>query len=364
MNSIYIDGLFYKGSGIGRYYEFSIQELSQYAIIYIYVPMKFKNEFYQQFGNNDKIVPISTKYEKFSLKGLLIQSKILKSLENKVYLFFFPHINLPLYISQNTVVTVHDLRPFTEYWDRGEFKKLIIKKLFFDRAIKYSKAIISISKTTKNDLLKFYSEVQNKIVVIYETFSINKKSTETKQNIVGDYLLYVGQFKKHKNLDRLLKAFSMIKNKIKCKLVIAGKKDNIDIYNSIKSLNLGDRVVVIKNPSDGELINLYKNAKFFISPSLYEGFGLPPLESLNYDVPVILSDIPVFREIYEDIAIYFNPFSEENIAEKIIFALSNYNSIKQKTVSEKDKIFNKFEKRKIVKQYLELFNKIIKGELA
>lgn len=359
--NIYIDGLFYKGSGIGRYYEFLIQELSQCATIYTCVPMKFKNDFYQQFGNNNKIIPIFTEYEKFSLKGFIKQSKILKNLEKRIDLFLFPHVNLPYYIPKNTIVTIHDLIPFTEYWDRGKIKKLIIKKFFFDRAIKYSKVILSISETTKNDILKFYPRTQNKICVIYRVFSINQKSIETKLNIVGDYLLYVGQFKKHKNLDRLLTAFSMIRDKTKCKLVMAGKEDNLDVYNLIKSLDLDDRVIIIKNPSDNELANLYKNAKFFISPSLYEGFGLPPLESLYYDTPVILSDIPVFREIYEDIPIYFNPFSEKDIAEKIIFALSNYENIKQRTLSTKNKIFEKFEKRKIIELNLKLFTKVIKG---
>jgi hypothetical protein len=109
---IYIDGLFYKGSGIGRYYESLMKEFSKQDIkIYTCVPKRLKKDFEKDFeGYLQSIIPIFVDYEKFSYKNFIRSRKILKKLENKVDLFFYPHINLPLYIPHNTITTIHDLR--------------------------------------------------------------------------------------------------------------------------------------------------------------------------------------------------------------------------------------------------------------
>ncbi len=360
MAKIYIDGLFYKGSGIGRYYEFLLGELSKHITTYTCVPQRLEEEFINQFGDNSNINPMFVDYEKFSIKGFINQSAVLKNLEPKVNLFFFPHINLPFYVPQNTVVTIHDLRPFTEFWDRNTIKKIILKRIFYDRAIKRSKAIIAISKTTKEDILKNFPKLQKKINIIYQAFSINtQRTTEVEKRLVEkDYILYVGQFKKHKNIDRLIKSFSFIKNKANIKLVLAGKEDNIDILNIVRNKKMEKDIQVFMNPSDEELINLYKNAKTLILPSLYEGFGLPPLEALYFDIPILLSNIPIFKEIYEDIAIYFDPYSEKDIAQKILYTLENYKTIKVQVKTKKEYIFNKFKKDKIIEKYLIFFDEI------
>jgi len=80
---------------------------------------------------------------------------------------------------------------------------------------------------------------------------------------------------------------------------------------------LEHRVLFFVSPSDEVLASLYKGARFLIQPSLIEGFGLPPLEALSLGTPVLLSDIPIFREIYEDAAEYFDPFSVEDIVKKL-----------------------------------------------
>lgn len=363
---IYLDGLFYKGSGIGRYYESITKELAKKDVeVITSVPKKLKNNFEKDFASISNIKPIFVDYEKFSLKGFWKQSSILKNLEKKVDLFFYPHINLPFYVPENTIVTIHDLRPFTEWWNRDEFKRKIYK-ILMKKAVLKSKKIISISKATKNNLIHYYEKfnIENKIEVIYEFIDdkfINYKKPE-KALISEDYILFVGNRKKHKNLKNLVLAFDKIKDKINCKLVIAGKKDTglvrDEIDELIQKLSLKDFVIEYLNPDDEGLINLYGYAQLFVFPSFYEGFGLPPLEAISCNCPTITSNIPVLKEVLGEKIACFNPYSIEDIAEKIISVLEDENK-KKELLSIGKKRLKFFNKDKIINEYLNIFHKIL-----
>lgn len=358
--TLYIDGLFYKGSGIGRYYESLLKEFAKKGLtVYTCVPKRLKNSFEKDFHEfKNCIIPIFVPYEKFSIKGFIHQSKILKKLEKKVNLFFFPWINLPLYVPRKTVTTIHDLIPFTEYWDRNSIKKKFFS-FYLKRALKKSTGIIAISQTTKKDIEKFFGkDIDKKIRVIYE-FVDEKfvKSHSYSQKLVeGNYLLFVGNRKKHKNLRNLILAYDKIKEKVDVKLVIAGpkekEKDEVDIL--IEELRLKDRVVEFTSPKDEEIINLYKHAKLFVFPSFFEGFGLPPLEALTLNCPVITSNIPVLREILGPKIACFNPFDVEDIVQKILIALTDEH-LRQDLLKEGKERLKLFDKEKIVEEYLDYF---------
>ena len=361
---IYIDGLFYKGSGIGRYYESLLKEFSLKGIkIYTCVPVRLKDSFEKDFKDFKGIEAIYVDYSKYSLKGFIKQSYILKNLENKVDLFFYPHINLPYYIPKNTIVTVHDLTPFTKFWDRSLIKKKYYKFLF-RRAICYCKGIVTISKATKKALLNFDKTVESKVDIIYEFIDdkfIEALNVSEKRLLYEDYILFIGKRKKHKNLERLILAYNEIKKKINCKLVIAGnkdinndRKDEIDLL--IKKINLENDIVEIISPDDETIINLYRNAKLFVFPSLCEGFGLPPLEAMSLGCPVIASDLPVLREVCGDAALYFNPYSENDLSDKMLKILNDEALIKIMKEKGLDRV-NFFDKEKIIKQYIEVLTK-------
>ena len=321
--TVYVDGLFYKGSGIGRYYEFLVSGLSKRGInIVTAVPERFKDDFLRQFSANTKVEPIFVPYEKFALKSFTSQSNLLRSLENKVDWFLYPHINLPMFVPKNTIVTVHDLIPLTAYWDGSKAKASVFRSLL-SRAVRKAYRIIAVSETTESKLVTMFPRSKDKTVVIYESYEERLgriASTLDKRSVDGSYFLYVGNRKRHKNLGRVIEAFSKIDGR-NIKFVIAGQKDGAgpdEIETQVKELNLEHRVLFFVNPSDEVLASLYKNARFLIQPSLIEGFGLPPLEALSLGTPVLLSDIPIFREIYEDAAEYFDPLSVEDIAQKIV----------------------------------------------
>ncbi len=361
--NLYLNGLFYKGSGIGRYYESLTKELSKRGInIITSVPKRLRDEFEKDFSQLPNIEPIYVDYEKFSLKGFLKHSAVLKKLEDKVDLFFYPHVNIPLYIPEKTIVTIHDLRPCTPYWDRSKIK-LKMFKFFLKRAIKNSQHIICISNTVKNELKLFNKMAENKANVIYEFLDDKFTNTnETKGSIFpGPYILYVGNRKKHKNLGRLIKAFNHIKCFINHYLIIAGSKDRtFDQVDTLKKeLNLKDRIIEFINPDDATIINLYHNADLFVFPSLLEGFGLPPLESVASGCPVILSDIPIFNEIFEDSALYFNPLCEIDIADKILYVIRN-SMIKRNLFSSQKERLKVFDKDLIINQHIEIFSKVLR----
>jgi len=360
---IYIDGLFYRGSGIGRYYESLTKEFAKRGIsIVTCVPERLKKDFEKDFAGVPNIEPMFVDYEKFSLKGLWRQSSILKDLENKVDLFFYPHINLPFYVPRNTIVTIHDLRPFTEWWDRGEFKREMYK-ILMKRAVSKSKKIITISNTMKKGLMDCYKnmELENKINVIYEFIDDKFVNFQKPRGflIKEDYFLFVGNRKRNKNLKNLILAFDKIKDKVNFKLVIAGRRDSgvnkDEIDELIENLNLRNFIIEFLNPTDEDLINLYTYAQLFVFPSFYEGFGLPPLEAISCGCPAITSNIPVLKEILgKDIAC-FNPYSADDIAEKLLLVLRS-NEKRQQLLQEGRERLKLFEKDKIINEYIRVLN--------
>jgi len=362
---LYIDGLFYKGAGIGRYYESLTKEFVKKGIkIYTCIPKSLRDDFEKDFNGFNSISPIFVNYEKFSLKGFFFQSKILKQLEKEVDLFFYPHINLPYCITKNTIITIHDLRPLTKFWDRSEIKRKVFI-FYLERAIKYSAKIIAISNTVADGLRKTFKGIDKKIEVIYEF--IDDKFTNQNQiyeRIVDNpYLLFVGNRKKHKNLSLLVEAFAIIKDKIPHYLVIAGSKekerDEVDML--VKNLNIQERVVQFIKPSDEIIISLYKFADLFVFPSLFEGFGLPPLEAVSLGCPVILSDIPILREIFGEAGFYFNPYSEEALAEAILKVILD-EEFKIGLLEKQKERLKMFDKNKIIDQYISLFERIVGGK--
>jgi glycosyltransferase involved in cell wall biosynthesis len=361
--NIYIDGLFYKGSGIGRYYESLTKEFAKRGIkIYTCVPNNLRNDFEKDFSNIPNIEPIFVYYEKFSLKGFFKQSEILKKFEKELTLFFYPHVNLPYYIPKNVVITIHDLRPLTKFWDRNEIKRKIFI-FYLKRALKHSTKIIAVSNTVAKELKQNFKGTDKKIEIIYEFIDDKFINQNQSRHRIFDYpyILFIGNRKKYKNLSLLIKAFAIIKEKIPYYLVIVGDKekerDEVDIL--VENLNIQERVIQFIKPSDEVIISLYKFADLFVFPSLFEGFGLPPLEAVSLGCPVILSDIPVLREVFGEAGFYFNPYSEEDLARAILTVISD-EKLRSELLEKQKERLKMFDKNKIIEQYISLFERIIR----
>lgn len=359
---IYIDGLFYKQTGIGRYYSSLLKSLTENDFklkLVTTVPQKFKNEWLKEFNRYSNLSPLFVDYEKFAMLHLRHRSTILKKLEKDCQIFCFPHANLPPYVPKNTIATIHDLCPLTKWWDRSWARR---KALYYviKRLIDRVKFIVVPSFFTKEELIKYFPKAKEKVRVLYNFIEdkFTEPRPEKKEPIIKDsYILFVGNRKKHKNLKNLIMAYSSIKDQINCKLVIAGardrnqKKDEVDFL--IKNLGLKPRVIEFDRPSDEVIINLYQHAKLFVFPSFYEGFGYPPLEALACGCPVITSNIPVLRETLGDKIACFDPSAVNDIKDKMLLVLKNEEKVKE-ILEVGELLVQKFNKNNFINQYMEL----------
>jgi len=259
---------------------------------------------------------------------------------DKVDVLWMPMHNLPILRRKNlkTVVTIHDLA-FKQFPETFPKKDLFQLNFLTDLAVKHSDKIIAISESTKRDILKFYPKIkEEKIKVIYHGFDAglfeNNFSIEDirrvlrKHNLkVKKYLLYVGAIQPRKNLETLIKAFEIFKsrNDSDLKLVLVGGKawnwePTIDAIE--KSPQREDIIATGSVPFE-ELAIIFQNAKIFVFPSCYEGFGIPILEAFAAGVPVISADNSSLTEVGGEAAKYFNCNDCGELAEKIEKVLSS-----------------------------------------
>ena len=197
------------------------------------------------------------------------------------------------------------------------------------RAIKQADHIICISHKTKKDLVEILNIEPKKVSVIYLGYSFKLENPVSIHALTNDlqhpYILYVGTRGAYKNFDCLLKAYAsrsaLNKN---FKLVCLGAKSfSSDELNKIQELGLSKDQVNYVSGDNQTLAQLYKQASVFVYPSLYEGFGMPPLEAMSFDCPVACSNTGSLPEIVGNAAEFFDPYEVDSIAdalEKVLFS--------------------------------------------
>lgn len=226
-------------------------------------------------------------------------------------LFWSPHYNVPLLPirARKKIVTLHDvchlaLPHFPKY-------KKLLAKLLMSQAMKLSDAVITVSSFSKREITSYFSEHESKINVILN--GVNPLNPfQTKQLRETPFILYVGNFKAHKNLERLIQAFLLLPEPLDL-ILIGGPK--------FKSPS--PRVKILDSITDDQLPFYYANARMFVQPSLYEGFGLTPLEAMACGCPVVSSSFASLPEVCGEAAYYINPLEVESIVLGMSEVLSN-----------------------------------------
>jgi len=245
-----------------------------------------------------------------------------------------PYIKLP---SVRTVVTVHDLT-FILYPETMKSLARRYWNFFMKRGVQKAGRVIAISQSTKTDLMEYLRIPEEKIRVIprypdrrFIEFTekedlINSRVRE-KYRLPDRYILYVGTLEPRKNLVRLIKAYAQVKRdpSITQSLVIAGKKGWLydSIFEVVKALHLEDEVIFTGFVDDEDLPALYSQADLFVYPSLYEGFGLPPLEAIVCGTPVLTSNCSSLPEVVGDAGLLVDPKNVDEIAKGILQVLKN-----------------------------------------
>jgi glycosyltransferase involved in cell wall biosynthesis len=227
------------------------------------------------------------------------------------------------------ITVIHDLVPVLHPEYSDTFSSLM-QRLFLPRILRKTQLIIANSLSTQHSIEKKYPHCTGKIHMVYPGISIPETAAEwDPQNISGvapgRYFLHVGTIEPRKNIYRLLTAFETFKKKTgdtSLKLVLAGNTGwkSRNFATVLKRHPNHDSVILTGHVSDTTLAMLYRHATALVFPSLYEGFGFPCAEAMQHHCPLLLSDIEVFREVSGGNAQFFNPESEEEMANTMIHA--------------------------------------------
>ncbi len=306
-------------------------------------------DYIKKFENVKNVKLIKFEAPIHSLKEQILGWKIKRKFGRLINVYFFPYPAVPVaFLNCNFVVKLHDITPF-KFWYYYNPAKVLLGLLITKIISLKAKKIIAVSENTKNDLVRLFGIAKEKINVIYDGVSeifriLPKEEIEEfkKRNNLKKFVLYVGNREKTKNLFRLIKAVEILKsNSYDLELVIVGRKFKKYDKNDKKVLNYGNWIKIFYDISEEDLVKFYNACEVYVQPSLNEGFGLPIVEAMKCGCCIVLSDIPVFREITENKGLYFNSYSVKDIVIKIKQVLDD-REFREKLISEYLKISTKF----------------------
>lgn len=372
---ILIDARLYglENAGLGRYVINLIDELSKidkkndYSIL-------LRKKYHKKLKlpkNWHKVLADVAHY------SLLEQIKIPKIIANEsADLVHFPHLNVPLTFKGKFVVTIHDIvmnkfkgSETTNLSLPLYFAKRIGYKRVFKKAVFDSQKIIAPSQFTKSELVSYYKLNEDKVVVSYEGVDVEKSSKVSSKQILKElkietpYLLYVGNAYPHKNLKRVVRAVMdyNMRHSQKLSFVIVSSRNVFTqrLEKIIHECEAEDYVKLAGFVPDDQLGGLFKSALGYIFPSLYEGFGLPGLEAMAFGCLVLASETQIFKEIYKDKAIYFNPFDLNSIEMAIRDVVNMDPRKKAKMVRDAKDFVRRYSWKKMAQETLAVYKECL-----
>ena len=262
-----------------------------------------------------------------------------------------PHHEAPFFTPSKLVVTIHDcvhlLFPQEDSSNFGNYRSYLRTK----RVVHAAQHVLAVSRSTKDDLINIFELPDSKISVVHnaldERFAFTHTPGERKQvleryQLKDPFVLYSGKIRPHKNVHRLIEAFAVLKNEL----------GDGDRYKNLKLIIIGDelskhqylRLTVIRSGAQQDvrffgfvpypiLRVFYQSAELFAFPSLYEGFGLPPLEAMANRAPVLASNTSSLPEVLEDAAVLVNPENVFDIARGMKLILSD-DAVRQRLIQK------------------------------
>jgi len=316
---------FHNFRGLGNYSRTLLEGLYKYnpqGHYFLYTP-PFKNQRavdwisrYPDFTVRTPVGPIEKKAH--SLWRSFTLSK--KIQDDSLDLFHGLSHEIPFGIEKvncKKIVTIHDLL-FMRYPENFSWVDRKMYKMKFSHACEKSDLVIAICEQTKRDIIDFLGIKESKIKVVYQScdpmfYQImndeQKRKLRAKYQLNNDYILYVGAIEPNKNAMLALEAFSKIASSIKENFVLVGKggsyKDKVK--NKVRMLGLENRVRFLDELEYMDLPGIYQEAKIFLHPSFFEGFGIPIVEALFSETPVLVTEGHCFPEAGGDHSIYLNP---------------------------------------------------------
>ena len=278
------------------------------------------------------------------------------------------HYSFPLFTTAKRIVNIYDLSFFKFPHCHTAIKRIYFR-IFTRLASRFAHKLITISESSRNDFLQEFRIDPQRIAAIYlgcnheadKRFDQTKiTTTKQKFGITRDYILFIGTIEPRKNIKHLILAYDRLcKEHHHCQLVIAGKKGwgFHDTFKLIDSLPTKRDITFTGYITEKEKEILLSQAKIFVYPSLYEGFGIPVLESLAKGIPTITSNISSLPEIVEDAALLVNPNDVDELylqMRKLLTENSLYSQLQKKSIVQA----KKFSWDKMAAETIHIYNSL------
>ncbi|MGF1730521.1 glycosyltransferase family 4 protein [Photobacterium kasasachensis] len=252
----------------------------------------------------------------------------------------------------NKVSTVHDIA-FIK-WSKSFSKSFsMFYKFLIPLIIKSSKRLVTVSEFSKTEIERYYKLSSSPFIVIHNAVDDSFKGY-TSNYKKDNYILAVSSLNSQKNFEGLLNAFHLT-NDNTLKLKIVGSRNQAFSNSVFTDKDFNDRIEFLGRVSDEELKELYSNAKCFVYPSFYEGFGIPPLEAQSCLCPVIVSDAASLPEVCKDSVLYCDPYDPIDIAAKIDLVCSDY-ALTRRLIDSGIKNIERFSWEKSALAYMNLID--------
>jgi glycosyltransferase involved in cell wall biosynthesis len=362
---IAVDARMLHASGIGTYLQHILPAIcSAYNTVLL-------GDVQQLKGYKAKVIPFEAPI--YSVREIIVLPRLIPPCR----VFWSPHFNVPLSTGKAEVLitTIHDVFHLAFYRTLS-LKQKMYARLFYNLAVRKSSRVITVSEFSKRELLRYVQNTPEKIQVIHngvtqqefaKPYTLSEAdSIRAKYSLPNDYLLYVGNVKPHKNLVKLVTALeNMPQTDKELYLVIVGKKDGfITGDNQLSALLdasplLRRRIVFTGFVAGEDLPFIYQQARLFLFPSLYEGFGLPPLEAMAAGTLTLASNLASIPEICQDGALYFDPNDENSIRETIVHALQLSATALDAQKQTAKSVANKYTWEASIRKHISLFNEYL-----
>lgn len=362
----------FNGTGIGTYTENLLKELlnidnkNEYSLFWA-------GQNYESYKkDNTKIILTSKRHSAFYENHYF--PKYTKN--NNIDIHHIPQNGMGLYEGYFTksIVTIHDLIPYIlpETTGRGYLERFISK---MPHILDKAKGILTVSEYSKRDILKFFNHLpEDKIFVTPLAANSNFKPLDknycktlikNKYNFSSPYILYIGGFSSRKNAKDLITAFNNIFRDLNepHTLLLGGsiKDEGLKLVEYAKTLSFNNNIVFTGFIEDDFLPTLYNGAELFVYPSLYEGFGLPPLEAMSCMTPVITTNVTSIPEVTKDSCILIDP-NNINALQNMILKLLNNKTLRDELAKKGYERSKDFSWRKTAEKTLEVYDKVYNME--
>lgn len=281
----------------------------------------------------------------------------------KVDILHSPANIAPLLYKGKSIINIHDLCfVVNPQWYSFTFRTLY--NFIIPRLARSATKVITNSNNSKNDLLQFCQLDSNKVSMVYwavdETFQKHLPKDRSKLYEKEDYILYVGSLEPRKNITTLVEAYEQLRKAnpdIKTKLVMIGGENPLfaDVRLKIKSFK--EDVIFKGFIDDATLINYYQNATVVAYPSLYEGFGLPPLEAMASGTPVVTSLVSSIPEVVGDAALLVSPYGAEQLTNSLAMIIRNKN-LQRKMIDRGLKQIQNFNWSRVARNVLSIYYEV------